>query len=54
VIGNGIVSLNLSNPEGYIIGLYYDGTQNILDNKNEQFDRGYVYILHLFTLNKLH
>ncbi|XP_027909278.1 uncharacterized protein LOC114168587 [Vigna unguiculata] len=42
VIGNGIVSLNLSNPEGYIIGLYYDGTQNILDNKNEQFDRGYL------------
>ncbi|WVZ11500.1 hypothetical protein V8G54_016030 [Vigna mungo] len=42
VIENGIVSLNLSNPEGYIIGLYYDGTQNILNKKNEEFDRGYL------------
>ncbi|XP_047158133.1 rhamnogalacturonate lyase-like [Vigna umbellata] len=42
VIENGIVSLNLSNPEGYIIGLYYDGTQNILNQKNEEFDRGYL------------
>ncbi|CAJ1931234.1 unnamed protein product [Sphenostylis stenocarpa] len=42
VIGNGIVSLNLSNPEGYIIGLYNSGSDNILAQKNEEIDRGYL------------
>ncbi|KAK7366899.1 hypothetical protein VNO80_08902 [Phaseolus coccineus] len=42
VIDNGIVSLNLSNPGGYIIGLYYDGAKNILSQKNDEIDRGYL------------
>ncbi|TKY69981.1 Rhamnogalacturonate lyase [Spatholobus suberectus] len=40
VIGNGIVSLNLSKPEGYIIGIY-TGIHNLLEPKNKEDDRGY-------------
>ncbi|KAL2348988.1 hypothetical protein Fmac_002988 [Flemingia macrophylla] len=40
VIENGVVSVNLSNPEGYIIQLY-TGKHGVLDNKNKETDRGY-------------
>ncbi|KAK7407178.1 hypothetical protein VNO78_08875 [Psophocarpus tetragonolobus] len=40
VIANGFVSLNLSNPEGYIIGIY-KGNRNVLEDKNGKEDRGY-------------
>ncbi|KAG4992166.1 hypothetical protein JHK87_025623 [Glycine soja] len=39
VIDNGIISLNLSNPEGDIIGIY-NGIKNVLEAKNKEDDRG--------------
>ncbi|KAK7366900.1 hypothetical protein VNO80_08903 [Phaseolus coccineus] len=41
VIGNGIVSFNLSKPEGYIIGIY-TGINNVLEPKNKENNRGYL------------
>jgi len=46
VIDNGIVSLNLSKPEGHITGIY-NGINNVLEPKNEEDDRGCVYTYHL-------
>ncbi|XP_061336887.1 probable rhamnogalacturonate lyase B [Gastrolobium bilobum] len=42
VIDNGIVSINLANPEGYILGISYNGIENVLDARNEDNDRGYM------------
>jgi len=43
VIDNGIVSVTLSRPEGYILGISYNGIDNILDTENDhEDDRGYV------------
>lgn len=41
VIENGIVQITLSSPEGYIIGISYDGIDNVLESRNEELDRGY-------------
>ncbi|XP_027360984.1 rhamnogalacturonate lyase B-like isoform X2 [Abrus precatorius] len=42
VIGNGIVSLHLSRPEGDILGISYAGIDNVLEAKNKEGDRGYM------------
>ncbi|CAL0312952.1 unnamed protein product [Lupinus luteus] len=42
VVDNGIISVTLSIPEGYVIGISYNGIDNILDTKNEEQDRGYL------------
>ncbi|XP_058775167.1 uncharacterized protein LOC131649423 isoform X2 [Vicia villosa] len=41
VVDNGIVSVTLSRPEGYIIQISYNGVDNILETENEEEDRGY-------------
>ncbi|KAL1365474.1 hypothetical protein AAHE18_03G290900 [Arachis hypogaea] len=41
VIDNGIVSVTLSIPEGYVIGVSYNGIENVLEPQNEEQDRGY-------------
>ncbi|KAE9614477.1 hypothetical protein Lal_00012317 [Lupinus albus] len=42
VVDNGIISVTLSNPEGYVIGISYNGIDNILEAINEEQDRGYL------------
>lgn len=42
VVGNGFVSVTLSRPEGYVLGISYNGIDNILEAENEGQDRGYV------------
>ncbi|KAK7386694.1 hypothetical protein VNO78_27029 [Psophocarpus tetragonolobus] len=42
VVDNGIVSVTFSRPEGYILGISYQGIDNILEDENEDQDRGYL------------
>lgn len=42
VLDNGIVSVTLSTPEGYVLGISYNGIDNILETENEEQDRGYL------------
>ncbi|CAL0313009.1 unnamed protein product [Lupinus luteus] len=41
VVDNGIISVTLSNPEGYVTGISYNGIDNILELENGEHDRGY-------------
>ncbi|KAI3685803.1 hypothetical protein L6452_35061 [Arctium lappa] len=41
VISNGIVQITLSNPQGYVMAIQYNGINNLLDVINERNDRGY-------------
>ncbi|XP_057415378.1 uncharacterized protein LOC130710212 isoform X2 [Lotus japonicus] len=41
VVHNGIVSVTLSRPEGYVLGISYNGIDNILEAENDEQDRGY-------------
>ncbi|KAK7319672.1 hypothetical protein RJT34_04395 [Clitoria ternatea] len=41
VVDNGIVAVTLSIPEGYVLGISYNGIDNILEAENEDQDRGY-------------
>ncbi|XP_061376076.1 probable rhamnogalacturonate lyase C isoform X2 [Gastrolobium bilobum] len=42
VVDNGIVTVILSRPEGYVLGISYNGIDNILEAENEEQDRGYL------------
>ncbi|KAK7361044.1 hypothetical protein VNO77_03070 [Canavalia gladiata] len=42
VVDNGIVSVTLSVPEGYVLGISYNGIDNLLEAENEDEDRGYL------------
>lgn len=42
MVDNGIVSVTFSIPEGYVLGVSYNGIDNILEPENEEQDRGYV------------
>ncbi|XP_014500308.1 probable rhamnogalacturonate lyase B [Vigna radiata var. radiata] len=41
IMDNGIVQVNLSNPEGIVTGIRYNGIDNLLEILNEEYDRGY-------------
>ncbi|XP_019438831.1 PREDICTED: uncharacterized protein LOC109344523 [Lupinus angustifolius] len=45
VVENGIISVTLSNPEGYVIGISYNGIDNILEVENKEQDRGYLSVV---------
>ncbi|KAK4274200.1 hypothetical protein QN277_017463 [Acacia crassicarpa] len=41
VVENGIVKVTLSNPEGIVTGIEYNGVDNLLEYLNEESNRGY-------------
>ncbi|PWA71113.1 rhamnogalacturonate lyase [Artemisia annua] len=41
VIDNGIAQITLSNPEGHLTGIQYNGIDNLLEVMNDETNRGY-------------
>ncbi|KMT06942.1 hypothetical protein BVRB_6g152780 isoform A [Beta vulgaris subsp. vulgaris] len=41
VIDNGIVQITIANPEGHLLGVRYDGVNNLLEAPNKESNRGY-------------
>ncbi|XP_026423114.1 probable rhamnogalacturonate lyase B isoform X2 [Papaver somniferum] len=41
VMDNGLVQVNISNPLGFVTGVQYNGTDNLLEIDNEDHNRGY-------------
>lgn len=48
---NGIVQVTLSNPEGIVTGIQYNGIDNLLEVLNEEHDRGYSNLISNVTHN---
>lgn len=40
---NGILRVTLSNPDGIVTGIEYNGIDNLLEVLNEESNRGYKY-----------
>lgn len=38
---NGILQVTLSNPEGIVTGIQFQGIDNLLEVRNAEYDRGY-------------
>lgn len=41
-MSNGLVQVTLSSPDGEVIGIKYNGIDNVLESENELDNRGYV------------
>lgn len=52
VMDNGIVQVTLSNPDGIVTGIRYNGVDNLLEVLNKESNRGYMVLqlLYLFSL----
>lgn len=42
VIDNGIVEVTISKPDGFVTEISYQGVDNLLEFRNEDYNRGYV------------
>lgn len=42
---NGILKVTLSNPDGIVTGIEYNGIDNLLEILNDESNRGYIYLL---------
>lgn len=38
---NGILQVTLSNPEGIVTGIQFQGIDNLLEVRNDEYNRGY-------------
>lgn len=41
---NGLVRVTLSNPEGEVIGINYNGIDNLMEVQNKPTNRGYPFL----------
>ncbi|XP_028754581.1 probable rhamnogalacturonate lyase B [Neltuma alba] len=41
MMDNGIIHVTLSRPEGNVVGISYEGIENVLESRNDEQDRGY-------------
>lgn len=42
---NGVVQVTVSKPDGFVTGISYHGIDNLLEIRNEEYDRGYVKLI---------
>ncbi|KAK2374056.1 rhamnogalacturonate lyase [Trifolium repens] len=54
VISNGIFTLTLANPGGYVTAISYSGIDNVLEGGNEDIDRGYFDVVFGKTFQRVH
>lgn len=41
---NGILQVSISTPQGFVIGIQYEGIKNLLNVQNEEDNRGYQFL----------
>lgn len=50
---NGILQVTLSNPQGHVTGIQYNGIENLLEVNNRESNRGYTHTRALMYIYQL-